>query len=155
MKNPSILEAKERLDRLFNQVAALSDEDEMKSHLTQYLCVLVSGFIETSIQSILIEYVRMQADESVARYVESQIERRLINLDIQGILTVMGNFNPDWETTLRTQITQEMRGDIGSVRANRNKIAHGQSEPISYAPLRRYYGNAVAVIDLIETQCNP
>ena len=155
MKNPAIIEAKEYLDRLFNKVNSFSADDELKSHLVQYLCIQVSGFVETSIQSLLTEYARNQSNFFVANYVERQLQRNFQNPNMETIFQVMKSFNPDWEIDLQTQVTDEMRGAIGSIRSNRNQIAHGRSVTISYAPIQRYYQSAIAVIELIEEQCNP
>ena len=155
MKNTAIIEAKEHLDRLFSKVNSFSTDDELKSHLVQYLCVQVSGFVEISMQALLAEYDRNQSNSFVANYVEQQLQRNFQNPNMETIFQMMKSFNPDWEVDLKTQVTDERRGAIGSIRSNRNQIAHGRSVTISYAPIKRYYQSAVAVIELIEEQCNP
>ncbi len=57
MKNRETVQAKDRLDYLFSRVNEFSEDLELQSHWARYLCVRVSGFIETSIRSILSEYV--------------------------------------------------------------------------------------------------
>lgn len=49
MKDLEINRYKQRLDNLFEQISAISDNFELKAHWARYLCVLVAGFIETSI----------------------------------------------------------------------------------------------------------
>ena len=57
MKNRETVQAKDRLDYLFSRVNEFSEDLELQSHWARYLCVRVSGFIETSIRSILSENV--------------------------------------------------------------------------------------------------
>ena len=46
---------KQHLDHLFGEARALPDP-ELKSHWARYLCVLVSGFVETSVLALYREY---------------------------------------------------------------------------------------------------
>ena len=155
MKNPTVIEGKERLDRLFEKVNAYNEDEELKAHLVQYLCVQVSGFIETSVRAILIDYAgRKGSDQYVSNFVENQLQRSIQNPNVDTILQLIRSFNANWEVCLRAQVTEEMKSSIGSIRSNRNQIAHGVSVTISYAPTRRYYQDTVAVIELIEQQCN-
>ena len=118
MKNPAVIESKEHIDLLFDKINCFSTDDELKAHLVQYLCVQVSGFLETSIQSLLIAYVKSQSNSFVVNYAERQLQRSLRNPNMETIFQVMKSFNPAWEVELKERITDEMRGAIGSIRSN-------------------------------------
>lgn len=72
MRNVEVTRFKNQLDHLFSQVAHIEDT-ELQSHWAKYLCVLVSGFIETSIKAIYSEYVKRKAAPYVANYVGSAL----------------------------------------------------------------------------------
>jgi hypothetical protein len=57
MKNKKVVSHKQRLDALFDKVEALDNDPELIAHWSRYLCVLVSGFIEASLRTILTDYV--------------------------------------------------------------------------------------------------
>ncbi len=118
------------------------------------MCILVSGFIETSTRSILVEYTRIHSSPNVTNYIERQLRRRT-NLNTNELLNLLGAFNSEWRTKLDSSVTDEMKDAIDSIVTNRNRIAHGENVGISFVRIRDYYQNAIAVIELIEEQCNP
>lgn len=67
MKNRETIQAKDRLDDLFSRVNEFSGDLELQSHWARYLCVRVSGFIETSIRSILSEYARKMSAQTTSK----------------------------------------------------------------------------------------
>ena len=153
MRNLRASQSKDRLDHLFSQVNEISDL-RLQAHWARYLCILVSGFIETSTRSILVEYTRIHSSPNVTSYIEKQLEYRT-NLNMQRLLELLGAFNSEWRTKLDSSVTEEMKATIDGIVANRNLIAHGENVGISFVRIRDCYQNAIAVIELIEEQCNP
>ena len=91
---------KQRLDHLFNKVGLINDDLELQAHWSRYLCVLVSGFIETSVQDIFYEYSKTKSDVFVANFIERSLER-FYNPKMEKILNLTGKFNLEWENQLR------------------------------------------------------
>lgn len=77
------------------------------------------------------------------------------NPNMQRIGELLRSFDRDWGDQIEVSATDEMKQAVNSIVDNRNRIAHGENVGISFAPLRRYYQNAVDVIELIEHICNP
>jgi hypothetical protein len=73
MKNIEVVRYQQRLDSLFEKVKDISDI-ELQSHWARYLCILVSGYLETSVRAIYNEYSRKRTDENVANYVSSRLK---------------------------------------------------------------------------------
>ena len=73
MRTVEIVRQKQRLDELFEKIRALDTDVELQSHWSRYLCVLVLGFIENSLRTILSKFAEQRADKRVANYVESQL----------------------------------------------------------------------------------
>ncbi len=152
MSNVEITRYKSRLDNLFGQVSSFSDEIELQSHWARYLCILVSGFIETSVSAIYIQYSREKSHVYVASYVSSRLER-FTNPKMKDILELAGRFSPDWRQQLEGITTDEQKDAVDSIVANRNRIAHGANVGISYDRVRKYYQNILKVIQTLEDTC--
>jgi hypothetical protein len=142
----------QRLDHLFEQVKSIPGDSELQSHWARYLCILVSGYIETSVIAIYIEYTKGKASPDVLNFVE----RRLLsqqNLNMDKIIQLVGTFNNKWAEDLSTATRGELKDAVDSIVANRNKIAHGENVGLSYVRLREWYKCVVKVIALIDGQC--
>jgi hypothetical protein len=54
-----------RLDATFERIKRIQADAELQSDFAKYLCILVSGFIETSIKELVLEQTRQKAGPSV------------------------------------------------------------------------------------------
>lgn len=153
MWNQDVSRTKQRLDHLFERIRVLSDDPEIHSHLAKYLCVLVSGFLETSIRSIYGRYARTRAVPQVANYVERELSF-FQNPTMGKILELVGSFNPEWEAELRAAVEGQLKDAVDSIVANRHRIAHGESVGLTFVRIKEYYRNALEVLEVIDQQCN-
>lgn len=153
MKNQEISSNKQRLDNLFKKITAFSTDTDLQSHWARYLCILVSGFLETSVRIIYREYARKKATPQVANFVEGKLED-FQNPKMEKILQLTGLFSKEWANELRLETEGELKDAVDSIANNRNQIAHGGSVGISYSQIKSYYDRAIEVIELIENQCS-
>lgn len=159
MKNQIAREYRDRLDRLFAQTGDLSD-DELKTHLAQYLCVRVSGFLQQSIRSILSEHAQaptMGYEGRVSDYMEWErkefVDVRLKafqNPNAYNISVLIRSFDRNCAIRLHESLTPEMIAAITSVNTHRNRIAHGEDTILSFAQVKNYYEKIKETIALIE-----
>jgi hypothetical protein len=152
MNTAKIDSARKRLDEAFEKGKAFVTEPELQSHWARYLCVLVSGFLETSVRTLYYEYAKKKSGPLVSNYVESQLSW-FQNAKMEKILQVTRDFSPAWEESLRDATKGQLKDSVDSVVANRHKIAHGESVGISFSHITQYYKDAVKVVELIEEQC--
>ena len=152
MKNVEIVRYKQRLDNLFDQIALLTDNFELRSHWARYLCVLLAGFIETSVQSIYIQYSKDKAAPNVTNYVTSRL-KRFTNPNMEDILQLAGHFDNKWRESISNEADSELKDAVDSVMAQRNLIAHGINTGISYPRVKEYYKSIVELVELIESTC--
>jgi len=142
---------KQRLDELFDAARHIPDP-ELQSHWSRYLCVLVSGFLENSVEMCLAEYSRQRSDAAVSNFVQAKL-RDFQSPRMGAIIDLFASFNPDW----RTQIDQATQGrlsdSVNSIVGNRHKIAHGESVSLSMSSLAAYYKDAATVVALLEHTC--
>lgn len=151
MKNQEISSNKQRLDNLFKKI--ISTDTDLQSHWARYLCILVSGFLETSVRIIYREYAKSKATPQVANFVEGKLED-FQNPKMEKILQLTGLFSKEWADELRLKTKDELKDAVDSIANNRNQIAHGGSVGISYSQIKSYYDRAIEVIELIENQCS-
>lgn len=152
MSPVEVVRYQQRLDHLFTQIKSFSGDIELQSHWARYLCVLVSGFLETSVRAIYSNYARTKAAPYVANYVEAQL-KDFQNPKMEKILQLTREFSPEWEDALRSATDGEPKDAVDSIVANRHRIAHGEWVGITYDAMRRYYQNAVLVVKKVEDLC--
>jgi hypothetical protein len=152
MKTIEVVRYQQQLDNLFDQTKAFSGDPELQSHWAKYLCVLINGFLEVSVRSIYGHYARTKAAPFVANYVEKQL-KDFQNPKMGKILDLTKSFNAQWEIDLKIATEGERKDSIDSIVDNKNRIAHGEWVGITYATIKRYYINALSVVELIEQQC--
>ena len=143
---------KQRLDNLFGQISVFSGNPELQSQWARYLCVLVSGFLETSIRSIYGEFARKMASSYVANFVKCELGS-FQNPKMGKILELTRAFNPQWANQLEAATEGELKDAVDSVVANKNQIAHGRDVGITYARIKGYYEDVIQVVNLIEGMC--
>ena len=152
MKNREVIRYQQRLDNLFEKVKDISDL-ELKSHWARYLCVLVSGYLETSVRAIYSEYSSKKASKNVANYVNSSL-KRFQSPKMGNILQLTEAFSRQWAEELENATDGKLKESVDSIVTLRHNIAHGRDSGVSYARIREYYQSAIKVIELIEKQCS-
>ena len=108
MKTLEVVRYKQRLDNLFKQIPAFSGNIELQSQWARYLCILVSGFLETSICAIYGEFARKTASPYVANFVKCELDS-LQNPKMGKILQLTRAFNPLWADELETATEGELK----------------------------------------------
>lgn len=152
MKTLEAVRYKQRLDNLFKQISAFSGNIELQSQWARYLCILVSGFLETAICAIYGEFARKTASPYVANFVKCELDS-FQNPKMGKILELTRAFNPLWADELETATEGELKDAVDSIVANRNQIAHGRDVGITYTRIKNYYEDAIKVVDLVEKMC--
>lgn len=139
---------KQKIDNIFSLTKIIVD-DETKSALSKYLCILVSGYIELNLKEIILEYATTKSSPTIQNYIEFSIQN-MTNLKTSKIIENLKRFNLDWGTQLEDKINSEQKDAIDAIVANRNNIAHGKDVGISYSRIGDYYNRTQEVIKIIE-----
>jgi hypothetical protein len=143
-----IIRHQRKIDNLFSRVSSLSSDLELQSYWSRFLCILVSGFLEVSIQRIFREYAQTKSAPHVARYVSRQLEF-FQNPKMEKIFQLIGSFNPEWEEAFRNNLDEKIVDSVNSVVANRNLIVG-----VSYVTMKQFYEDTVKLVVLLDQQCN-
>jgi len=127
------------LDNLYSAISSV-DDDEVKAHLSKYFCVRISGYVENTVKILLNSYVERSSPKSVSAFVQHEL-KNLTNLTDDKLKKILKCFNDDWESSIDIDLTEQQRSSLNSVISNRNNIAHGQPDSISFKLIGQYYAD--------------
>ena len=136
-----------KLDGVF-ELANIVEEDELRSHLARYLCVLTSGYVEESMKIIIEAYASKNGSPSLVKYISWHI-RNLTNLNSEKIENILSSFNPSLKDSYLECLSDEQKDAFDSVVANRNNIAHGRNVGVSYVRVCNWYQQIKNTLDNI------
>ena len=143
------LEQQERkLDQLFQTIQEIEDEEE-QAILAKFLCIRTSGFLETSVRNLIGEFMYKSSPQQIQSFVNKEI-KYITNLKFDRLCQVLSNFDTNWKDQFIEQISDEQKASINSIVSNRNNIAHGENDSISYHQMVKYYENAKEVVAILK-----
>src|SRR5664279_618908 len=108
------------------------DDMELQAHLSRYLCVLCSGYLEIALAAVLSEYAVDKSAPRVASYVSRNLNQ-FQNPKMSKILELVDRFDRAWGDEIRNNLRPEAKDAVDSIVANRNEIAHGRHTSLSLA----------------------
>ncbi|MCX6346272.1 MAG: HEPN domain-containing protein [Armatimonadetes bacterium] len=156
MKCPEVIAFKRRIDAVINYVDkadALKDDDERLAHWANYICILVSGFLEVAVREVYGNFADDNCgDPNLAYFVRKTLDRQT-NINTDKALNVAKLFSVEWHTKLGGLLDPEQRTAINNIVTNRNLIVHGRNCDISYDRIKRDYACALQVAESIEQVC--
>jgi HEPN superfamily RiboL-PSP-like protein len=143
------------LDQTFTRINGVGPgEIELASDFARYLCVLVSGFLEKSLQEMAMQCCRRMAGGPALNYAIAQLEWAQ-NPSVDNLLTLVGNFSLDWQDELEVFLSPERRSAIGSVVGLRNAVSHGRPGGVTIVTVRDYYRRVVEVVEFLVNRFDP
>ncbi len=154
MIDQELKQRKKRIDNLLELGTQFSEDTELLSHWSRYLCILISGFLEISIKKIYSEYTKRHSYQlGVSNYVSSKLDRSR-NPTVENICELANSFYPKWHAELDQLFStkSDVKDAVTSIVSNRNKIAHGESVSLSFRALGEYYPRVVELIEFVERQ---
>lgn len=146
----SVERRRSKLDSVFSKVGGIEDP-ELQSEFSQYLCVLVSRFVEQAVEDILIEHSRVRSGTTVLKYVEDTVGRT--NLNMERLLQALGRFDTVWREELDEYTKGERKDALDSVVKLRHNIVHGEGTGITYQRVSAYYANVKEILRRVDELC--
>lgn len=137
------------LDALFNTAESLDDE-EIQGHFAKYLCVKTSGLFESYIKSQIGDFADSTSAQPIAKHVKDK-NKHFTNIDFRKLDGFLKSFSPDWGQKLESGLTPDLKSSLNSVISNRNNIAHGSPDSITFGNMKTHYTNMKKVIILLDT----
>jgi RiboL-PSP-HEPN len=145
---------RQRLNAAFARAPHPSTDPQLQADFAKYLCVLVSGFLEKAIASLLIARAEDKASPDVASFVEFSLGRWQ-NPNSERLLQLLGSFDTEWRRALEANLADEVRAAIDSVIALRNQIAHGANVGTTLSQIKSYYAHILKVVDQVADLVDP
>jgi len=152
-----ILQSQQRLGHLFEQARLLLDneavDEEVRVQFVWYLCVRTCGFVEWSVQRILMRYVESSSsNQPIQDFIDTRSRNITPNRD--GILRLVGDFSSEWQNELRQLIQNEKSASLTNMVRNRHQIAHGRDVDLTYLQLKGYFDDAQSIVQMVYDVCD-
>lgn len=143
------LESQERkLDNLFLQINQVQD-DEIKAHMSKYFCVLISGYLENVLKFLVANYSEGSSPQAISAYVQNTM-RSATNLSGEKLSKLLKRFDDDWEGDFLNIVSEQQLESLNSIISNRNSIAHGQQDNISYSLIGQYFSDVKQIVLILK-----
>ena len=143
-----LAQEEKKLDSLFEVVQNVEDE-EQKALLSKFLCVRASGFVESSIRNLIAEFTDGTSPHQIQSYINKEV-RYITNLKYRRLIEVLSDFDKKWADQFESQVNDEQKAALNTVVSNRNNIAHGENDAISYVLMVEYYQRIKEVVHILK-----
>jgi hypothetical protein len=111
---------------------------EAQSDYAKYLVIRVGGLVEQVVTEIVLAYVTTHASPGVVHHVSWRMGT-FQNPNVERLLQLVGSFGRHRRQELDASLEGPEREALGSVMAQRNKVAHGEPSAISLSQVASYY----------------
>jgi len=143
-----------KLDGFFARASAV-DDDELKSDLSKLGAVLACGFVERSVEIIVLDRISYRAHPRVQSFVKSYFKKGT-NYDCEAICKLLERFDLAWSQNMRSWIDANdgAASSLISIYALRNSIAHGGDNSSSLVRVKALYDDCKVVVEaaIVSTQ---
>jgi hypothetical protein len=143
-----------RLDATLARAPAVTTDIEIQPDFAKYFVILISGFLENALTTLLLDVAQRRSAPEIAVFVESQLEY-WTNPNCERILQLLGNFSPDWRLAAEVYLVDERKAALNSLVALRHKIAHGESVGTSLGQVKAYYLTVVDIVEFLADLVDP
>jgi hypothetical protein len=139
---------KRQLDEFFERAKDKAISDIIRSDLARHGAVLVCGFVERAVETVVMERVSLYANVRVANFVRKHFARGT-KYDCEQICQLFERFDPVWSDGLRRFLVDndDVVQSMLSVYGLRNPIAHGGTANASLVYVIGYYECAKRLVD--------
>lgn len=153
MRNRDINKEIDRINLLISRSKVFIDSNEFEalSDWSKYICVVVSGFMENSLETLFSEYAKKQLSGPVCNFVISSL--RINNPKTQRFYEVMLRFNQQWKEDLTHYVVDGGRDDaLDTIMNNRHLIVHGRSKDsrITLVQVKESFKKCIEILNFIE-----
>ena len=139
------------LQKLMSEKIGESDT-RIQGVFSNHVVLLASGLIELSCEAALSEYARVRGDVPLSRFVSHSVSRQN-SLIIEKIRLLLDKFDRNFYPKIESKTSNADRDAVDSLKAIRDKIAHGKSDGTGFSTTSQYYASAkrfsVVLIDVV------
>lgn len=130
-------------------------DQEMLSHLSKYICVRCSGFIEKSVGYIFSDYIDRNCSHLlICKYSKGQLSK-LQNVNSEKLIKLCDSFDSSWKEKIKNYGQENNRFEsMNYIIKERNNIAHGKDSDITLSKIKMHWIKIVELVDYIESICH-
>jgi RiboL-PSP-HEPN len=142
---------KRQLDDFFERAKERTLSDVVRSDLAKHGAVLVCGFVERSVETIVMDRVNSLANIRVANFVRRHFTRGT-NYECEPICQLLERFDLEWSKSLRAYLANndDVVQSMLSVYGLRNSIAHGGTASAGLSYVLGYYECAKRLVEAMK-----
>ena len=142
----------EYIELLFTYFSSLQLDIELKSHISKYLTVLISGMYEDMIKNLVKEYVfKETTSKEIKNFTSRQMKYIFRNPESKNIQQFLNRFNKRWYGELMKKVDQTNLDALNSIVNNKNLIAHGNTSTITYEDIKTYYNESKIILEELDS----
>ncbi|WP_452601873.1 MAE_28990/MAE_18760 family HEPN-like nuclease [Pontimicrobium sp. MEBiC06410] len=127
-----------QLDSLYREVSQIQEGEINKAHLTRYLCVRTSGYLENVARILIAHFCDGTSPQPINNYIAKRT-KYITNLDFKKLKALLSEFDTSWSAEFEERVNEQQRSSLNSVISNRNNISHGNQDSITYRDMVNYY----------------
>lgn len=126
-----------------------SDNDELRAHMAKYLCIRISGLMETFFKRKIANYLKGKTPKPVESYVNNAF-KTFSSVNTKKIITTMEVFSKEWASEFQEIITDTQKASLDAIIANRHNLAHGKDQGLTLKQIEEHYNNIKEIMELVE-----
>ena len=154
-ENHSVAERFDSIAKLIANARGWAEgDDRLGAHLGSYICVLLLGAVEYSVEELVSQRVSSIGDREIANYVVKVIGERFRNPDWGSINRLLGKF--DGRYRARWAELFPANGEVGqalsSIVAIKNQLAHSGTSAlqVTLGDVQKYFESVSRAVDEFE-----
>lgn len=142
---------KRQLDLYFGRAADSAISDEIQSDLAKHGVVLVCGFVERSVETVIMEKIAQRAHPRVQSFIRGYFKIGT-NYNCEAIAQLLERFDIAWAKKFRAFLgsRDDLVEALRSAYDLRNSIAHGGAQSRGLRGVHALYASAKEVVDGME-----
>lgn len=143
---------KRQLETYFTRALDTTISEEIRSDLAKHGIILVCGFVERSVELVVMERIRARAHPRVLAFIRTHFNRGT-NYDCDAIAQLLERFDVRWGNNFKKFMkdNDDLVQALTSVYSLRNSIAHGGSGNRGIHGVKELFTAALSVVEGIET----
>jgi hypothetical protein len=142
---------KQQLDAYFRRATDPAISDEVRSDLAKHGIVLVCGFVERSVETVIMEKIAQRAHPRVQSFIRGYFKIGS-NYNCEAIAQLLERFDLGWSTKFRAFVKarDDLVEALRSAYDLRNSIAHGGTGNRGLRGVQDLYASAKEVVSAME-----
>ena len=130
------------------EAACNAQDEHISEALRKFGTVLICGFVERSVEVVILERLRSRAHPRILKFVKSHFQRGT-NFNCNAIENLLDRFESNWKQAFATFVGEHEKEAEGlrSTYSVRNSVAHGGNANVSARALRDWCTDSKTIVD--------